>query len=444
MILLCKRTNILRNFTQKKKQLEKEQQLRDIVKAKGIGPKGSKSVSLEHIGKLDDCLSDDQVSLVTKATFMTALLLLEPTEIEASYIQLLKDNYKTTLPKSLHFFFEEPASKAEELIMKLVQHLELNEEECRWTVDFLLHGNEEYLKAALLEGERLKRETFQENYQFFNAFLDNVSPETIEVDNLLLIAESFDGVVRNSPFTLFTLPVLAALGMKVYVTGVDTVAPKHGVTFHQLLKAAGKSTERSVEDIKNEIENGLGWGYIDQKVFYPTFYALKQMRHEMVKRPFLATFEKLIPPIVNSKGNVNLITSYTHSHYRMEVVKLIDQFSLFDTFVHLKGLEATTMLKKSGVIERIKSKSGQVEVDEYALTHEVTSAPLDEVSLESTVALGEDALQGVRNYAYDMIINQATFIFSSFYQEDVKEVESKVKKVLSNQLAWHTWKKYSE
>ena len=68
---------------------------------------------------------------------------------------------------------------------------------------------------------------------------------------------------------------------------------------------------------------------------------MRQLRHDMVKRPFLATFDKLLQPIHNRRGNI-VITGYVHPHYRSEIIKLLSLRNQSQMAFNLRTIEGST------------------------------------------------------------------------------------------------------
>lgn len=388
--------------------MEKEIHLQEILRSKGIGPKGSKSISIEDAKALEAYFFDDSLSLVTKSTLLTALLLLEPLPHEKGLIEFLR-NEQDKLPERLKFYFKGGNHPIEDIVLKLIDKVELNDKELEIVVDFIFEGKEDYLKAAILEGERLKRETFNENLSFFKGFLSRVDARKMNFDQpLILLSDSFDGWLRNNIYTAFVLPVLAELGCQVYTTGMHQVAPKFGNTTCQVLKKLGFDVEMSTDKACHFLKE-KGWTFFHQKTYFPELFNLKQMRKEMVKRPFLATFEKFIPPVLDQNGQINIVAAYTHSHYKMEVVNLMKEFSFVNKFIHLKGTEATTLPKLNGEMDVVSINNQQIEessfINDFTVAKEV-------VDVDEVVNQGLLAIQGVENDAFTKITVHAAFVYS--------------------------------
>jgi len=422
--------------------MNNQEKLVEILKKKGIGPEGSKSLTAETLVNLPSLYQDASVSLTTKATLLTALLTLDLTPDEKSWLEIIRQNPSAILPQELLFFFHDKRNEFQNLILKTISKESLTIEECQLASDFLFQSETpEYLKASFLEAQRLKRESFQENSQFFLAFLARRKQVVLPLPYIVDLCDSYDGVERSPNYSLFTACVMAALGIPTYVHGLSCVAPKKGITHHEILKSAGKNPLLSLQDSSNQLLE-LGVTYVDQAEFFPELYNLVQMRTEMVKRPFLATFEKLLQPISASNGNF-LVSPYTHKHYRMEVVNLLKEIGGAAKFIHLKGLEATSQpvpTRETEIIfcEGENLKEMFLSPQEFAI-QPMSSTRQEAFSADSIVQSGVEALTGTENDAYTQILYQASVLLHCFLGWDKTKCITKIKEVLANRTALEKW-----
>ena len=393
--------------------------LEEILKKKGIGPEGSKSLNKEELDFVDVHYQNSKVSLTTKATLLTALLLLEPNEFESHWLTKVKKNPNQFLPHELLPFLQiSDSNDLQNSILKLIRKEELDEGECLLCMTALFNFEiPEYLKGAFLEGERLKRETFSENKFFFNYLWNKVNRVEIDTPFLIDICESYDGCLRSPNYCVFIAALLGSAGFPTIVHSVDHVAPKEGVTSHQIISAAGKLPfNTSIKVAEELMNNSIAWGYLDQSVYFPELYKLKQLRKEMVKRPFLATFEKLLQPIRAVQGNY-IYTGYTHPHYRTELVKqLIAQNKICKALI-LKGAEGSTQLSLTKSTTGVNYNGNET----IEVLHSPVNYGLPEPNFNQgystpseIVRLGVQALNGERNEAYFNILYTALVIIDSF------------------------------
>lgn len=422
----------------------KQQQLEKLLKKKGIGPMGSKSLHQDETQLLKKLLSCPDVSLTTKATMLTALLTLQPNQDEENLIRDLRDNPDLFLPSELKDFIFPPSKKSFiQLIVKAISKHDLSIEEAHQAMDYFFDpAIPEYLKAAFMEAERLKRETFEENRVFFSRICEASLRIPVDVPVLIHLCDSFDGSNRTRNYSVFVAALLAAAGFHCLLTGIDSVAPKFGYTSHTLLRIAGKNPDIQSGDARQELEQN-GWTYLDQKEFAPSLYSMKQMRQEMVKRPFLATFEKLVLPIYNMGQNY-IMTGYTHPHYKEELIKQLKVSGICDQAIVVKGMEGSTHMAMHRETVCITLR-GDVINDEvvspadYGLPmpeEKQDKNIVPEISLEE----GLEAFAGKHNDARWNILYQTALILDKTGLVSKGEVVTKLQQLIDDGLAMSSFK----
>ncbi|MBX2835732.1 MAG: anthranilate phosphoribosyltransferase [Gammaproteobacteria bacterium] len=215
----------------------------------------------------------------------------------------------------------------------------LSSDEAQAVTQAILDGTADPVQAGVfLIGLRMKRETDDELYGVLDALRQSTETVVADLDNVVAIAEPYNGFNRTVQGSLFSLPVLAACGVPVYSHGVELVGPKFGITHHNILKALGGNPLHSVEQVASQLANSdIGWGYIDQRSFAPKLEALNTLRNQIVKRPVLSTTEVLLCPI-KASGKTHLITGYVHKPYRETYVKLARHVH-FDSLLLVRGTE---------------------------------------------------------------------------------------------------------
>ncbi|MBD3620127.1 MAG: anthranilate phosphoribosyltransferase [Chromatiales bacterium] len=216
---------------------------------------------------------------------------------------------------------------------------DLNVEETRVSMEHILSGQADPVQAGIFFiALRMKRESDEENEGVLRAILDHVKPATAEVDELVDIADPYDGYARGVPASPFLAPVLAACGVAAVSHGAESIGPKYGATHHKILRAAGKKVDMSVDEAKAQIANpDIGWAYIDQKVYNPGLHELLPLRARMIKRQVMTTVEVLVGPIRGRK-QTHLMTGYVHKAYPPIYARLARQ-SGFDSAMIVRGVE---------------------------------------------------------------------------------------------------------
>ncbi len=280
--------------------------------------------------------------------------------------------------------------------------------------------------AAFLVASRMKLETPEEILGFWRALQATTVRHELPFDRLLEIADPFDGINRVPYFGFYAIPVLAALGLAAYGHSARAHAPKFGITFEDLLagpysSAAGASGERRLASLA-----ASGFGYLSAAHTHPRLEKLRSLREDIVKRPMLATVEKMLMPVAARPGGNFLATGYFHKGYEVAMMS-IAKASAFDRVAVGNGMEGTTLY---GVHKaaRVFLHAGGAEPREIALDKEkmfdcktaenVAGAYQDLKALPASAAtiaqLGEAALKGKPGPPATLIASQAGTLLHLF------------------------------
>ena len=220
--------------------------------------------------------------------------------------------------------------------------------------------------AVFLIGLRVKRETDDENRGVLQGIRDNTKTVVADVDELVDIADPYNGYGRSLPSSPFLPVLLAEAGAPAVSHGIETVGPKFGVTHNQVLQAAGVSVELTGEEAGKQISNPeIGWAYVDQRSFCPSLFGLADFRKRIVKRAAISTAEVLTGP-VRGRKKTHLLTGYVHNEYP-PIYTMLARHSGFDSALLLRGTEGgvTPSLRKRGEFVRYweQGEDTVVEVD---------------------------------------------------------------------------------
>lgn len=216
---------------------------------------------------------------------------------------------------------------------------DISREEARAGMQFILDGQVDPVQAGVfLIALRMKRETDDENLGVLDALRAASTVATADVDEVVDIADPYDGFTRSLPVSPFLPAVLAACGVPAISHGVECMGPKYGVTHRQVLRAAGLPVDLTPQEAAARLADPrIGWAYLDQSVFCPKLYALKGLRTLIVKRPVLTTIEVLIGP-VRARHKTHLVTGYVHKPYP-RLYALLARAAGFDSGLIVRGVE---------------------------------------------------------------------------------------------------------
>jgi len=217
---------------------------------------------------------------------------------------------------------------------------DLTEEEAEDALSLILDGEvSEVRMGVFLIAARMKVETVPENIGYWRALQKKINPRKIALNNLLQIADPFDGFQRIPYFGFYAIPVLAELGLPTYGHSALPLPPKFGITFDELLvnhyqfPKSGNCRIKKIEKFK--------FGYLSTADTHPTLENLRSIRTEIVKRPMLATLEKILMPLQAESKNY-LATTYFHRGYEVSLTE-IGKLSEFDRVIVGNGMEGTTL-----------------------------------------------------------------------------------------------------
>lgn len=220
-------------------------------------------------------------------------------------------------------------------------------EEAHAAMRHILEGKADPVQAAvLLIALRMKRETDAENAGVLQAILDTMAPVTAAVDDVIDVADPYDGYTRGLPVSPFLPAVFAACGLPAVSHGLEAVGPKYGVTHRKVLRAAGIDVDLGPRQAAARVADpAIGWAYVDQAQSAPHLHDLIPLRTRIVKRPVLTTVEVLTGP-VRGKARTHLMTGYVHKAYPPVYARLA-RHAGFASAAIIRGVEG-------GVIPSLK------------------------------------------------------------------------------------------
>jgi len=238
----------------------------------------------------------------------------------------------------------------------------ISRDEAGTAMKLILNGKANPVQAGVfLVALRMKRETDDENAGVLDALRDATRFAIAPVDELVDIADPYDGFSRHLPASPFLPALLAACGLPAVSHGCFSLGPKFGVTHHQILTAADIDVNLSPEQAAARIADPkIGWSYVDQRQFSPALHKLVELRSLIVKRPCLSTLEKITGPVRAQKRNI-LLVGYVHKGYE-RLLPLMARHSQFDSALIVRGVEGGVLLPLRGAVTCLASRNDGTEV----------------------------------------------------------------------------------
>ncbi len=364
------------------------------------------------------------------------------------------------MKNSFETLLENPEKTMISIIQRVATGPELSKsityDEARAGMRLVLEGLADPVQAAVfLIGLRVKRETDDENKGILQGILDKTNTVVTDVDELVDVADPYNGYGRSLPSSPFLPALLAESGVPAVSHGIETVAPKFGVTHSQVLQAAGVSVNLSGEEIWKQIcDSDVGWAYVDQSTFCPSLYGMAQFRKRIVKRAAISTAEVLTGPIRGRK-KTHLLTGYVHNAYP-PIYTMLARHSGFSSTLLLRGTEGgvTPSLRKRDEFIRywergedevfeadpleidIEQDNRLVPIPQELLPNKNRDFGPDENNSEIAKLAAKEglgALEGTRNATSDALLYSASLTLWHLGRYDsVQKAAVVVRKILSS------------
>ena len=364
------------------------------------------------------------------------------------------------MKNSFETLLENPEKTMISIIQRVATGPELSKsityDEARAGMRLVWEGLADPVQAAVfLIGLRVKRETDDENKGILQGILDKTNTVVTDVDELVDVADPYNGYGRSLPSSPFLPVLLAESGVPAVSHGIETVAPKFGVTHSQVLQAAGVSVNLSGEEIWKQIcDSDVGWAYVDQSTFCPSLYGMAQFRKRIVKRAAISTAEVLTGPIRGRK-KTHLLTGYVHNAYP-PIYTMLARHSGFSSTLLLRGTEGgvTPSLRKRDEFIRywergedevfeadpleidIEQDNRLVPIPQELLPNKNRDFGPDENNSEIAKLAAKEglgALEGTRNATSDALLYSASLTLWHLGRYDsVQKAAVVVRKILSS------------
>jgi anthranilate phosphoribosyltransferase len=314
---------------------------------------------------------------------------------------------------------------------------DISREEAALGMQAVLDGHVEPVQAGIfLIALRMKRETMDEFKGILDAILASTRRVTADVDEVVDIADPYDGYNRCLPAAPFLPALLAELGVHAVNHGLDAVGPKFGVTARHVLKAAGVNVDASPAEAAARLADpALGWAYLDQAQFCPKLHDMIPLRVSMVKRQAVTTVETESKPIAGRK-RTHFVTGYVHKPYPPIYAQLA-RHAGFDSALIIRGVEGGVIpsLRQPSKFTAYQDRDEEVEMDvdpaALGINQAARAVPLpdelpkserdgDEVAImvdvqataQAAAEAGLAALAGNKGPTYDSLVLGAALILN--------------------------------
>lgn len=306
----------------------------------GIGKHGSKDLPQPLLEELLRDLPTQSAEPIQKGAFFGALQTKGVTAPERVLENYLGQGTLSDPEKLYDSLCSDSPEAVKPIGVKLLKGETLTVEEARELGNFLFSGQPgESFRGMAVSILRIRYES-KEEYQglmqaveatYAHGFTQKVTPPS----TLVQLAEPFDGVEHSYMITPVLAQALQKEGYGVVSTVGRSSGPKRCLDAWQLYQALGAGFLQSNHDLLQPCPD-YGW-VLDQQLLSPALDQWVDRRRSIIKRPFLATLEK----VLNPTGAKLLITSVFHLTYMEKMVELGLMAGFEGVIVLKRGLEGT-------------------------------------------------------------------------------------------------------
>jgi anthranilate phosphoribosyltransferase len=434
--------------------MNSQDELRQLVKIKGVGKTMSKSLDSAQLESCSKLLLDPTTHIATKSTFLVAFIMLKNTQEEQTWFNDLKENYKSKIPADCYFLFDKQIKSNQSELIAIIHRVlnkhDLTKKELKICCDSIIgKSTDSHFKAAILEALRLKEESSIENDYFLNYFYTRCRHHKINVPILIDLSTAYDGFNRHPNLLLSLAVLLGAIGFPTILHGCKDVSPKFGLTINKALTLAKKNPYHSLIEVQKKLENtSIRWAYIDQHTYFSEFHDLVELRTDLVKRPILATIEKFMQPIIADSTYV--VSGYTHPAYRQKTIKLLQQLPNCTDFLFVRGVEGSALAPIDRRCPTIYSTSAQHTLiegfsspDDYSIEKNSSILPNTQLTQTESNSFCMQALTSSSSDSGQWLIYCALMILTNLKLiDDPNKTKLKLISAIDSQKAIAHWNAY--
>jgi anthranilate phosphoribosyltransferase len=408
--------------------------LAQAIKVVGIGKHGSKSLSVELVNDCIAELTSDQASELQKGVLFGALMIKGLAEAEIGLENYLGKGAFSNPVFLLNKLCPDLPAQLFPIGVKLLSGQSLQVSEAEQLGHFLLYTNRtgDAFRGLATSILRVRYETNDEYKGLYEAVSKSYTPGFQRFVKTKLpivqLAEPFDGVVHSYLIT----PLVAQFFQDRNYNAVSSVGrtsgPKYGLNAYDLYLYLGSWLLQNNHELL-EKKPTFGW-VLDQKALSPQLDNWVERRRSIIKRPFLATLEKVLNPC----GARILVTSVFHITYQMKMAELALMAGFDGVLVLKRGLEgslAPSTSRESGLLCAARNQDNQLSftrIDSNFTTFQSfktnTDEQIDDLTVEENARLIQTYLKETKTNNPDFD-NQVAFA-KALYMKGLDWIESQI------------------
>ncbi|MFD2573759.1 anthranilate phosphoribosyltransferase [Spirosoma soli] len=332
------------------------------IKYIGIGKYGSKPLPPDLLAECRAALLNPDTHPLQRGAFLGALIAKGPTPEERTLEDVIGKGAFSHPTFFINKVCPDLPVRLHPIATKLVRGHNLQVSEAHQLGDYLFgQGDCETFRGLAVSIMRVRHESNEEYHGLMKAaestFSPGFGPISCADRPLVQLAEPFDGVENSYLIT----PLLAQFFQKRGYGAVSVVGrsggPKFTLNALDLYMHMGCQFLQSNHELDTPLEQ-YGW-VLDQKALSSALNRWVDRRRIAIKRPFLATLEKVLNPC---HARI-LVTSVFHITYQMKMAELA-MLAGFDAAIVLKrGLEgslAPSTSRASGILCAVRTPRGHL------------------------------------------------------------------------------------
>jgi anthranilate phosphoribosyltransferase len=288
------------------------------IKNVGVGKKGSKPCSPELVSTICSEVSADVINRAALGAFYGALYMKGVEEAEQPLIEALSADAHMGAEQFISALFSEAPAQIEDFAVALLNEKSLSTTDAEVLGNYLFADNaNETAKGFFASVLRVKYETIDEYCGLLNAMrnascdMNQIFPNT---DKLVQLAEPFDGMNRSYLLTPIIGKMLTDRGYDALNLVGRSSGPKFGTN---LLSIADNINSKFIQK-DFPVSSSSNAYYLTQKELSPAIDGWVETRISTIKRPFLATLEKLVNPC---NAQIGFFSAF-HAPYAEKMVDL--------------------------------------------------------------------------------------------------------------------------
>ncbi|QHT66940.1 anthranilate phosphoribosyltransferase [Rhodocytophaga rosea] len=403
------------------------------IKVIGIGKHGSKPLPLPLLEEILGYLQTDAAIPIQKGAFFGALLAKGPTDEEKRLLYQVIGEENHTLESLYDQLCQDSPPEMKPVGVKLLSATTLTVAEAQQLGRYLFSEEPgETFRGMAVSMLRIRYESDEEYEGLYKAILSTYTPGFQETfagaKTIIQLAEPFDGVEHSYMITPLLAQAFQKMGYQVIVSTGRSSGPKLTLNALDIYQGLGGNF---IQDNESLAETTPEYGRIlDQAALSPALAQWVDRRRLILKRPFLATLEKVLNPC----GAKILITSVFHITYMEKMIDLAAMAGFSGVIVLKRGLEGTlapSIAKASGILCAVCQPDGTFITQTFDATNESFSsfrAETDEVvenlSAEDNIALIEKFTEKgfTGNGDFDLRVNLAI----ALYQKGLEWIDKQI------------------